>query len=201
MNFSNLKIGKSLTESRIAPDTTPEFVVSPTEGTMRINEPMANLLGVDYHSVNTEDKAEPGVRVDFRVLDDNSVFVYLCGPEDGAKLASPGKKTSGSLVFNHTRTWHTLEGENGFSVHYGVGVKVFGVDASGLITEEMAIEAGYLAEGKYTELAEEGEFGVAGETAAFGIILDAGEKKENTRNYSKDSDADVDGEEDVEDFG
>jgi hypothetical protein len=198
MNFKNVKFGQSLTETRISPDAQPELVVTPTAGTMRINQPFAKVLGVDYYSVNTESKEQAGVRIDFKKTP-AGILVHVCEPGEGAKLASPGKKTSGSLVFNHTYTWSLLEGEKGFATHYGIGSKVFGVDESGIISEEMAINAGYIDdEGKYTELAEEAEFGVAGETVAFGVILNEGKKVTSERNIASDDD---DEQEDVEDFG
>jgi hypothetical protein len=193
MNFKNLKLAQSLTETRVAPNTTPEFVITPTEGTMRINQPMAELLSVDYWALTSEE----GVRLDIIAVGEDFI---LAVQDSGAKLASPGKKTSGSLVFNHGNTWSRLGGEAGYSTHYTSKDLIVGGDEAGLVTKERALDAGYITEdGEYTQLAEDAEMGTAGEKVQYAVSIDFMKKVENKRKKAGEGE-DADEEVEVEDF-
>ena len=208
MDFnSRFQIKKSLTETRVAVDTVAQLIVTPTEGTMRINEPMAELLGVDYSKVNTEDKSDSGVRIDVGVIEKDgkeAFIIYICGENHGAKLASPNRKRSGSLNCNNANSWVKLGGEKGFASSYGVAVAVaFNNEEGEIVSLEDAAELGFIAEGRWTQMAQDSNYGIAGEKVAAGVIVIFEEKVESTRNTGDDSDEegdDVDGEFSGNDF-
>jgi hypothetical protein len=108
---------QSLIKVRIT-ESTPLIMATPTNNLVRINQPAAELLGVNFSKVNKpEGQYIAGGVVS---LDGEERLVFACVPKDAgeevAKLASPTGKDYGSLQFASGGIHYKLNGDNDHNV-------------------------------------------------------------------------------------
>jgi len=112
------EIKKQLTNMREPKSINPELVTSPTEGTIKLTEPAADLLGLtngDYLGVVV---GEVDATEEF--------FVYKGSggiegePNNGMKMSSQTNKVGGTLIGSSVNTWKKLGGNSDILNHFSV---------------------------------------------------------------------------------
>jgi hypothetical protein len=151
-------ISKKFSGVRKSKSNTAELVTTPTEGTTRFNEHAAAILGVNYNQV----LSKAGARIEIATLtaeggngEDNKAIALLPeGSKEGNKLASPNKRTSGTLQFNGAASWSVLGGDSETNTTYSLDAEnnVVDMDEDGnYLTLQDATEQGLIADGKWVD--------------------------------------------------
>jgi len=221
-------ISKKFSGVRKSKSSVAELVTTPTEGTTRMNEHAAVILGVDYDAV----LSKAGSRIEIAELNGEggsdeavkAICLLSADDEGGSRLASPNKKRSGTLQFNGAASWTMLGGTAETNTTYSLDAEknVVDVDEDGnYVSMAQAQEAGDIdADGNWAETktytegegddAEEITLHEAGDAAAVWYLLElvgteakpVRKKKDDVeeKDDNKESDADAnDVTEDVED--
>ena len=153
-------ISKKFSGVRKSKSNSPEVVTTPTEGTTRLNEHAANILGINYNQV----LSKAGSRIEIATLtaeggngEDNKAIALLPeGSKEGNKLASPNKKTSGTLQFNGAASWSVLGGNEETNTTYSLDAEnnVVDMDEDGnYVSLQDATEQGLIADGAWVDTA------------------------------------------------
>lgn len=148
-------------------DDTPFLYVSPTEGMLRLNQPAAEMMKINYAKVT--DKEGPGVRVDVlkhTTNDENvSYYIFVTSDGDGSKLAQAGGKNGGSLSFSSANAYSVLGGkptqpgdtETVTKVYSpGPAVVIVGGDGVNVTLEEAVAKGMVVVEGGERKWADDG---------------------------------------------
>lgn len=170
-NFSKDVTFESLTV-QVQHEDAPYISTTSNTGNIKLNTLACKTLNVPYGAVNTTEKGQAGVRVDFRKQNwagEDAILVYLhpLGSKDGSKLASPSKQNGGILQCSSSNAWHSLEGNENTLKYYTIDAAdnavLFSSDA--VCSLEQAIEGGMIEDGKWTALAADNGIAEAGDVA------------------------------------
>jgi len=160
-NFSADVAYESLTV-QVKEEKAPYINTTSTPGNMKLNVKACNVLQVPYGAVNTTDKSDPGVRIDFRRqkwTGKDAVVVYLhpLGSKNGSKLASPSALNGGILQCSSANAWNNLEGDTATLKHYEISEDDNAVLFRGdqVCTLAQAEAGGMIKNGLWTQLAED----------------------------------------------
>lgn len=147
------KPGQNLTNVRPPKSETPEITVTPTPGSIKINQPATIALGLridDYVGVNIgeeidQDGNETGRKV-YAVFkgvapviskDDTTGKEVVVTQANGAKLSvASAKASSGNLQFSSANVWQQLGGNQEKRKVYGINLEN-SVEESGITYYEM----------------------------------------------------------------
>jgi len=170
-NFSKDVTFESLTV-QVQHEDAPYISTTSNTGNIKLNTLACKTLNVPYGAVNTSEKGQAGVRVDFRKQNwagEDAILVYLhpLGSKDGSKLASPSKQNGGILQCSSSNAWHSLEGNENTLKYYTIdsadNAVLFSSDA--VCSLEQAVEGGMIEDGKWTALAADNGIAEAGDVA------------------------------------
>ena len=153
-------ISKKFSGVRRSKSNTPEIVTTPTEGTTRFNEHVAEILGVDYNKV----LSKAGQRIEIASLtaegdlgiENKAIALLPEGSTEGNKLASPNKKTSGTIQFNGAASWKALGGSVDTNTTFRIDeeTNVVDLDKDGnYITLQQAIDSKTVKNGCWAKTA------------------------------------------------
>ncbi len=176
MGFDFGKFSKDVTfESltvQVQQEEAPYVSTTSNNGNIKINTLACKILSVPYGAVNTADKGDAGVRVDFRRqpwAGEDAILVYLhpLGSKNGSKLASPSKQNGGILQCSSSNAWNSLDGNDSTLKYYTIDAAdnavLFSDDA--VCSLEDAVDGGMIEDGKWTALAADNGIAEAGEVA------------------------------------
>lgn len=176
MGFDFGKFSKDVTfESltvQVQHEEAPYVSTTSNTGNIKVNTLACKILNVAYGAVNTTDKSDPGVRIDFRKqawAGEDAILVYLhpLGSKNGSKLASPSKQNGGILQCSSANAWNSLEGNENTLKYYTIdsadNAVLFAPEA--VCSLEDAVEGGMIEDGKWTALAADNGIAEAGEVA------------------------------------
>lgn len=185
---------KSLFKKQLAgnrkPSTTEAFIrTTPTEGTIHINENAAELMGIDYAAVSSDE----GLRAEIAPINEEGTLAIVIGGEAKCKLAQPSSKKSGALTFSSAPIWSAMGGNSDENVYYTVSAEdnLVDIDADGNpVSLQEAKDNGSLDEnGCYTSTDEE-EGTVEGEKALIYYILTFNKREDKpVRNKKSEDDS------------
>jgi hypothetical protein len=163
VNFESLTV-------QVQQEEAPYVSTTSNNGNVKFNTLACKILGVPYGAVNTDDKSDAGVRVDFRRQDwagEEATLVYLhpLGSKNGSKLASPSKQNGGILQCSSSNAWNSLGGNEETLKYYTIDAADNAVlfAADDVCTMEQAVEGGMIEDGKWTALAEDNGIATAGD--------------------------------------
>ena len=170
-DFSKDVTFESLTV-QVQHEEAPFISTTSNNGNIKLNTLACKVLNVPYGAVNTTEKGNAGVRVDFRKqkwAGEDAVLVYLheLGSKNGSKLASPSKQNGGILQCSSSNAWHSLEGNDSMLKYYTIASDDNAVlfSSEAVCSLEDAIEGGMIEDGKWTALAADNGIAEAGDVA------------------------------------
>ena len=154
---------------QVKEEAAPYINTTSTPGNMKLNVKACKVLQVPYGAVNTEDKSDPGVRIDFRRQkwagkDAIAVYLHPKDSKNGSKLASPSGLNGGILQCSSANAWNNMEGDKQTLKHYEINAN----DNADLFKDDMvctlaqAIKGGMIKDGLWTQLAEDNKMAKAG---------------------------------------